>query len=37
MTNMITNSSGTFVASLGFPNLMMVERMMMALTAISSV
>ena len=37
MTNMITNSSGTFVASLGLPNLMMVERMMMALTAIKLV
>ena len=31
---MITIMSGTFVASLGLPNLVMVERMMMALTSI---
>ena len=37
MTNMITNSSGTFVVSMGLPNLVMVERMMMALTAIKLV
>ena len=34
---MITIMSGTFVASLGLPNLLMVVRMMMALTAIKLV